>query len=82
MIQEQVYNQADAQAAKIFTQAGWAEKIKLDHQRIEKIITKAEFQNALKDTTSFLFLGFGSAISGLSAAAFRCPSIKNIDYKA
>lgn len=81
-MQQIEYIQIEAEAAHIFKKAGWSKPTNICHNRIEQIIDKAHFQNVIKDSTSFLFLGFGAALSSLSSAAFGSPSMSDIDYKA
>ena len=48
-----------------------------DERRIDRIVERALFENVVKDTTSFLFTSFSSALGGLTgamAAALPKPS--------
>lgn len=84
MIQEIEFVQIEQETSQIFRQAGWSRttNVFVNQERIENIIGKAQFQNVIKDSTSFIFLGFGAALSSLSSAAMGSPLMKDIDYKA
>ncbi len=82
MVEESIYIKAEAEAKEIFFRAGWVVEETPNHERIELIINKAHFQNIMKDAAAFLFLGFGSALTGLSSAAFGSVTINDIDYRA
>jgi len=81
-IEDSVYIKAEAEAKEIFFKAGWLVEQTPNYERIEVIINKAHFQSVMKDAAAFLFLGFGSAISGLSSAAFGSVTANGIDYRA
>jgi len=51
--------------------------------QVERIADRAMLENITKDTTTFIFLSFGSAIHGLVGASFGCVSgAEGVDYKA
>ena len=83
MITEQTFQQEEAKIRTLFQQAGWAVEQQPDYERIERIADRAMFENVMKDTTSFVFMSFGSAIHGLVGAAFGCVIVEdNINYRA
>lgn len=83
MITDQTYQAEEAKISELFKQAGWSVIKQVNYQRIDRIADKAMFQNIMKDTTTFAFLSFGSAINGLVGAAFGCiVGIDDSDYRA
>jgi len=82
MINESTYIKAEAEAQKIFHEAGWVVTKITNYDRVERIVDRAVFQNVVKDTTSFLFKGFGAAITGLSSAALGSVGMDDVDYRA
>ena len=83
MINDQTYQVEEAKISELFRQAGWAVELQSNPERIERIADRAMLENITKDTTTFIFLSFGSAIHGLVGASFGCVSgFPDVDYKA
>jgi len=82
-INQEEYAKIEFQTANVFQQAGWNVELVTDYERIDTVVDKALLQNVVKDTTSFIFVGFGAALSGMSSAFFGSSmNLKNVDYKA
>ncbi len=72
MITDQTYQIEEAKIGSLFQEAGWETVEQVNFERIDRIADKAMFQNIMKDTTTFAFMSFGTAIHGLVGAAFGC----------
>jgi len=83
MINEQNYIEEEAKIGQLFQRAGWKIEAVTSFERIERIADRAMFENIMKDTTTFAFMSFGTAIHGLMGAAFGCViGGENTDYRA
>ena len=83
MINDQTYQVEEAKISELFQQAGWAVELQSNAERIERIADRAMLENITKDTTTFIFLSFGSAINGIVGASFGCVTgAEGVDYKA
>ncbi len=83
MINDQTYQVEEAKINDLFQKAGWHVERQINYERIERIADRAMFENITKDTTTFVFMSFGTAIHGLVGATFGCViGDKDINYKA
>ena len=71
----------EAELQLLFEQAGLAETPAPDMQRVEKVIERSLHEKAIKDTTSFVFLGFPAVIMGLVGAAANSVGDPDTDYR-
>ena len=82
MITDLTYQAEEAKISDLFTQAGWSVVREVNYERIERIADQAMLENIMKDTTTFAFMSFGTALHGLVGAAFGCiVGGENIDYR-
>ena len=82
MITDQTYQAEEAKINDLFRQANWNIVTQVNYERIERIADQAMLQNIMKDTTTFAFMSFGTALNGIVGAAFGCIiGPKNIDYR-
>jgi len=82
MITDQTYQAEEAKINDLFKQAGWDVVKQVNYERIERIADQAMLQNIMKDTTTFVFMSFGTALNGLVGATFGCiVGGENIDYR-
>ncbi len=83
MINDQTYQIEEAKINDLFVKAGWFVELQSSSERIERIADRAMFENIGKETTSFIFVSFGSAIHGLVGASFGSIIVReNTNYKA
>lgn len=83
MINDQTYQIEEAKIKDLFQKAGWSVDLQVNNERIERIADRAMFENISKDTTTFIFMSFGTAISGLVGASFGCViGGEEINYRA
>ena len=83
MINDQTYQVEEAKINELFKQAGWSVELQSNPERIERIADRAMLENIAKDTTTFIFLSFGSALHGLVGASFGCViGGQDINYRA
>ena len=83
MINDQTYQIEEAKINDLFQKAGWHVELQVNNERIERIADRAMFENITKDTTTFVFMSFGTAIHGLVGASFGCViGGAEINYKA
>jgi len=69
MISDEDLYKREAEMAELFLPTREvSEMTRPNPQRIEKIIDKALYESVIKDTTSFVFNSFGSAIVSLTGA--------------
>ncbi|MDP0490084.1 MAG: hypothetical protein Q7Q71_03410 [Verrucomicrobiota bacterium JB023] len=73
----------DAFFEDLFAEAGWNEiaQAPADERRVDEITRRAIAETVMKESTSFVFLGFTSALTGFFDALFGCVSSSNEDYK-
>ena len=82
MITDQTYQAEEAKINDLFKQARWNVVKQVNYERIERIADQAMLENIMKDTTTFAFMSFGTAIHGLVGAAFGCIiGGDNVDYR-
>lgn len=69
--------------AELFEEAGWNEIATAppNERRVQQITERAVAETIVKESTSFVFLGFSTALEGLFAALFGSVSSSNDDYK-
>jgi len=79
---DEAFAKIEFQTQSIFEQAGWHVDIVTDYERVDKIVEKAMIENVVRDTSTFLFLGFGAAIGGMSSAFFGSAINSDTDYRA
>lgn len=73
----------EAKIANLFQQAGWTVPVPVNYERIDEITDRAVLQNIMKDSTTFIFMSFGSAMNGLVGATFGCVvGDSSINYRA
>ena len=67
----------------LFAEAGWNDVAKAppNERRVEEVTQRALSESVIKESTSFVFLGFGSALTALFAAFFGCISENDENYK-
>ena len=83
MINDQTYQVEEAKINDLFKQAGWDVELQANYERIERIADRAMFENITKDTTTFVFMSFGTAVHGLIGASFGCViGGEKINYRA
>lgn len=83
MINDQTYQVEEAKIKDLFQQAGWHVELEVNSERIERIADRAMLENITKDTTTFIFMSFGTAINSIVGATFGCVvSGNDINYKA
>lgn len=81
--EESSYQEIAKEMSSVFQQAGWnVELYEPNYARIERVANRAMFENVMKDTTTFVFVSFGTAVHSLVGAVFGAVSGDNtIDYK-
>ena len=83
MLNDQTYQIEEAKISALFKEAGWDVELQVNNERIERIADRAMFENFAKDTTTFVFMSFGTAIRGLVGASFGCVAGgAEINYRA
>lgn len=81
-LNQEAYAAIEFQTESVFKQAGWHVELVTNYERIDSIVDQAMIQNVMRDTSTFLFLGFGSAMTGLTSAFMGCGKMGNVDYRA
>ena len=66
----------------LFEEAGLADPPTPNPERVNKIIERSMHEKAIKDTASFVFLGFPAAIMGLMDVAANSVGDSQSDYRA
>ena len=83
MITDKTYQIEQAKIEQLFQEAGWKVELVPNYERIERVAERAMFENVMRDTTTFIFMSFGTVIHGMVGAAFGCVvGADDIDYKA
>ena len=82
MITDETYVIEEAKILEILEAAGWSDDSAPDYGRIEDIAHRAQLESILKDSASFVFRGFGAAISNLGPAFFGSVRPSGEDYRA
>ncbi len=67
MISDEDYQNREEEIGQLFAQEPRPDPAD-DVRRINRIVERALFENVVKDTTSFIFSSFGSALGGLTGA--------------
>ncbi|GHC41344.1 hypothetical protein [Roseibacillus persicicus] len=80
---EETFNPDDSVFNDFFAEAGWDEVAKAppNERRVEEITQRAISETIMKESSSFIFLGFSSAISAMIAAFFGSIKDNDEDYK-
>lgn len=67
----------------LFQEAGWNKvaEAPANERRVEEITQRAISETIMKESTSFIFLGFSEALSAIFSAFFGSVSTSNEDYK-
>lgn len=72
----------EAELHLLFEEAGLTETPAPNLDRVNSVIERSLHEKAIKDTASFVFLGFPSAAIGLFAAATNSVRDPRSDYRA
>ena len=80
---EETFNPDDPLFAELFAEAGWEDisQAQPNERRVEEITQRAISETIMKESTSFLFVGFTSALSGIFSALFGGVGKSDEDYK-
>ena len=80
---EETFNPDDSIFTDLFAEAGWEEvaKAPANERRVEEITQRAIAETAVKESSSFLFLGFGAALSAIFCTLFGGAKKSDEDYK-
>jgi hypothetical protein len=80
---EDTFNPDDSVFDALFTEAGWKDVAKAppNERRVEEITQRAISETIVKDSSSFLFLGFAAALTGFFCAFFGSVGNNDEDYK-
>lgn len=80
---EETFDPDDAIFADLFAEAGWDKLAQAppNERRIEEITKRAISETVMKESTSFLFLGFSAALSGIFCSLFGGVTPSDEDYK-
>ena len=71
----------EAEIHLLFEEAGLMDKPEPNPERVEKIIERSLHEKAIKDTASFVFLGFPAAMMGFMAVATNSVRDRHTDYR-
>lgn len=80
-MKEESFIKIEQQTLQIFKEAGWQTEIVTNYERIDQIVERAFTETVIRDTSTFIFKGFGVAISGLSSAFFGSALKGDEDYR-
>lgn len=75
------YIKIEQQTSEIFQEVGWGVEVVTNYERIDQVIERAYTETVIKDTSSFIFMGFAEAISGLSSVFFGSALNNDQDYR-
>lgn len=80
---EETFNPDDSVFNDLFAEAGWNDVAQAppNERRVEEITQRAISETIVKESSSFVFLGFSSALSGIFAALFGSISGNDENYK-
>lgn len=80
---EDSLNPDDSFFDDLFAEAGWKDIAQAppNERRVEEITQRAISETIVKESSSFLFLGFTAALSGFFSALFGSVSSNDEDYK-
>ena len=81
MINEQTYQQEEAEIKKLFNEAGWAEMPPPNERRIAQVEERALHERIAKESTDFIFFSFGSVLSNFANTFLGDREINDEDYK-
>lgn len=81
-VNSEIFANIEIQTEHIFRSAGWNTEIVTDYERIDKIVERALLEHVMRDTSTFVFKGFGAALTGLSAAFFGSAIHSESNYRA
>ncbi len=82
MITDETYQLEEERMARIFREVGWTDCPDPDFDRIEAIAERATVETVIKESTSFIFLGFTEVIFNFLSVFFGSVSSSDDDYKA
>ena len=72
----------EAQIQLLFEEAGLVDAPVANQRRIDEVLERAVHESIIKDTSSFVFLGFPAVISSMLDVASGKISTEDIDYRA
>ena len=72
----------ESQIHLLFEEANLMEIPEPDMQRVEVIVERALHEKAIKDTTSFVFMGFPAVMLGFMSVASNTVGDPQSDYRA
>lgn len=72
----------EAEIQLLFQEAGLTDTPVPNMERVNKVIERSLHEKAIKDTASFLFLGFPAAMLGFMAVASNTVRDPQTDYRA
>ena len=80
---ENSLNPDEALFTDLFAEAGWKEITQAppNERRVEEITQRAICETIIKDSSSFVFLGFSAALAELLSAFFGNVQASDEDYK-
>ena len=80
---EETFNPDDPAFDNFFAEAGWNDIAQAppNERRVEEITQRAISETIIKESSSFVFLGFTNALSELFAALFGHVRPNDEDYK-
>jgi len=79
---DESFAKIEFQTDELFRQAGWKVNLVTNHERIDIVVNKAIIESVVRDTSTFFFVGFSSALTGLSSAFFGSAISSDSDYRA
>ena len=79
---DETFSKIEVQTGNLFRQAGWKVELVTNYERIDVIVNRATIENVMRETSTFLFVGFGTALTGLSSAFFGSVFSNDQDYRA
>ena len=71
----------EAEIQLLFEEAGLVDSPVPDMGRVNKVIERSLHEKAIKDTASFVFLGFPAAVMGFVAVANNSVRDPHTDYR-
>ena len=80
---EETLNLDESAFNDLFAEAGWNEVATAppNERRVEEITQRAISETIVKESTSFVFLGFGAALTAIFGSFFGCIGKNDEDYK-
>ena len=71
----------EAEIYLLFEEAGLADPPVPDIRRVNQVIERTLHEKAIKDTASFVFLGFPAVVMGFMSVATNAVGNPNTDYR-